>query len=133
MFHVEHIVNKLDSIPKRTYHEHCCFEAFVQALRKAAGASARGENVVPLAAFHGGAPGGAAPLRHWGARAVATARGGPRYGPQGAFANAPGASRRSISLAREGDGKGGKGEPGARQDKCPGGEALATRLRRAIG
>jgi len=45
----------------------------------------RGGEDVALPKRRGGAPGGAAPLRHWGARAVATARGGPRKpGPQGA-------------------------------------------------
>src|SRR5438128_12499464 len=58
----------------------------------------------------GGAPGGAAPLRHWGARAFARRAADPRKVRQGADRNAPGASRRSISLACKGEGKRGKGD-----------------------
>ena len=45
---------------------------------------------------------------------------------QGALADAPGASRRSISLVREGDGKRGKGDARRPKSKCPGGVALAV-------
>ena len=37
--------------------------------------------------------------------------GGPRHGPQGASADALGASRRSISLVREGEEKGERASP----------------------
>src|SRR5947209_17148547 len=70
---------------------------------------ARGERG-PARGVAGGAPGGAAPLRHWGARAFARRAADPRKARQGADRNAPGASRRSISLACKGEGKRGKGD-----------------------
>src|SRR5712692_7058516 len=65
----EHIVNKP------------CFDAwrFVGVVRGAGSDAGRRGRTWPRRQRHGGAPGGAAPLRHWGARAVATARGGPRH------------------------------------------------------
>src|SRR5712692_2877890 len=69
---------------------------------------ARGERG-PGRSAAGGAPGGAAPLRHWGARALARRAADPRKVRQGA-SQAPGASRRSISLACKGEGKRGKGD-----------------------
>ena len=54
--------------------------------------------------------------------------GGPRHGPQGAFADAPGASRRSISLACEGEEKREKGDARRPKSKSPGSIALAIGL-----
>ena len=55
---------------------------------------------------------------------------------QGAFADAPGASRRSISLACEGEGKRGKGCARRPKFKCPGGVSVgcppSLKLRRVI-
>jgi hypothetical protein len=71
------------------------------------------------------APGGAAPLRHWGARALARRAADPRKVRQGADRNAPGASRRSISLACKGEGKRERATPGRPKSKHPGGVALS--------
>ena len=71
-----------------------------------------------------GAPGGAAPLRHWGARALARRAADPRKVRQGADRNAPGASRRSISLACKGEGKRGKGDARRPKPKSPGGVSV---------
>jgi hypothetical protein len=59
-----------------------------------------------------------------GVRAVATARRAASWSAR-VRRCAPGASRRSISLACEGAEKG-KGAPGARKFKYPGGAALAA-------
>ena len=67
----------------------------------------------------GGAPGGAAPLRHWGARAVATARGGPRLGPQGARRGARRLPALHIPRPR-GRGKRGKGDARRPKTRVPG-------------
>src|SRR5712692_9720733 len=48
--------------------------------------SVRGERG-PGRSAAGGAPGGAAPLRHWGARVAAAARGGPSQGSPGCLAS----------------------------------------------
>jgi hypothetical protein len=62
------------------------------------------------------------------ARRIATARGGPSQGSPGVrIATRPGASRRSISLACKGEGKGERATPGARKPKSPGGGALSSR------
>jgi hypothetical protein len=72
----------------------------------------------------GGAPGGAAPLRHWGARR--------RNGAAGRVMVRQGAPLRTRRLPAlhiprlRGSGKKGKGAPGARNSKCPGGVALAA-------
>src|SRR6267142_2386882 len=50
----------------------------------------RGENVAPAESAAGGAPGGAAPLRHWGARAGSQRRAAdPRKVRQGCLASTP--------------------------------------------
>src|SRR5438552_5373650 len=72
----------------------------------------------------GGAPGGAAPLRHWGARALARRAADPRKVRQGA-SQAPGASRRSISLACKGEGKRGKGDARRPKIQRPGRHSVA--------
>src|SRR6266508_753956 len=70
------------------------------------GAGERG----PAEGAASGAPGGAAPLRHWGARAVATARGGPRHGPQGAPPTHPAPPGAPFPLRARGKEKRGKGD-----------------------
>ena len=78
----------------------------------------------PAPKCRGGAPGGAAPLRHWGARR--------RNGAAGRVMVRQGAPLRTRRLPAlhiprlRGSGKKGKGAPGARNSKCPGGVALAV-------
>jgi len=55
-----------------------------------------------------------------GVRAPSPRRAADRATVRRALAEAPGASRRSISLVREGEGKKERATPGARKSKCPG-------------
>src|SRR5207245_10046585 len=75
-----------------------------------------------------GAPGGAAPLRHWGARALARRAADPRKVRQGCLASAPAPPGAPFPLRAREKEKGERATPGARKSKSPGRVALATRL-----
>ena len=66
----------------------------------------------------GGAPGGAAPLRHWGAACLRTARGGPA-GPQGPTSLGPAPPGAPFPRFR-GTRKTGKGGPGSPKSEVAG-------------
>src|SRR5262245_56285592 len=97
-----------------------CFGRWRNRERRSQAQEERG----PAVECRDGAPGGAAPLRHWGARR--------RNGAAGRVMARQGAPLRTRRLPAlhfprlRGKRKKGKGEPGARNSKCPGGVALAV-------